>query len=107
MLNLGLGDPTGFGNLSLPSVLADAVVESLKTPSSSSNGYQASIGSLTARAAIASYNYYCCDDEPNGIGNGGGREEFVISPEDVMMCSGCSGAIDLVMTAMLEEGLIV
>ena len=98
LLNFGLGDPTVFGNLQLPTVLVESVKESLNH--SSSNGYFPSVGAPNARTAIAQYNYFAvAKDEDNNA-----AEEFEINPDDVILCSGCSGAIDLVLTAMLNEG---
>lgn len=86
-LNLALGDPTLHGNLGCPTELKDGIREALKTDRA--NGYVQSIGTLPARQAIADYS--CTPG-------------YTVAPDDVIIASGCSGAIDLVLTGMLDEG---
>lgn len=97
MMNLGLGDPTVYGNLCCPPVLIDSVKQSLSDPSA--NGYIASVGSLPARKAIAEYSRFTKQEECAGE-----QTSFPVSEDDVIIASGCSGAIDLVLTALLNEG---
>jgi tyrosine aminotransferase len=101
MLNLALGDPTAYGNLHCPEVLVEGVRESLEcvdaglTPSDhisraqTSNGYQPSTGSGPARKAIAQ------------ISN---LSDCPITEDDVIICSGCSGALELAITVLVNEG---
>ncbi len=86
-LNLALGDPTLHGNLECPSDFKEAIRETLKTDSA--NGYMQSIGMLPARQAIAEYS--CTPG-------------YDVTADDVIIASGCSGAIDLVLTGLLDEG---
>lgn len=53
LLNLALGDPTIHGNLHCPSVLREAVQDSLSRHAG--NGYLPSVGCPLARKAIATY----------------------------------------------------
>lgn len=87
LLNLALGDPTVHGNLHCPSVLNDAVKDLLTLHSA--NGYIPSMGSTPARKAIAQYN---------------STPGYTVSDDDVVIGSGCSGALDLVLTGMINEG---
>ena len=86
-LNLALGDPTLHGNLECPEPFKDGIREALKVDSSA--GYMQSIGILAAREAIAKYS--CVPG-------------FDVTADDVVIASGCSGALDLVLTGMLDEG---
>jgi len=86
-LNLALGDPTAHGNMTCPSVLVEAVQKVLET--NSANGYIPSVGAPKAREAIAKYS-----SSPG----------YEVSTEDVIIASGCSGAIDLLLSALLDEG---
>lgn len=87
ILNLALGDPTVHGNLNTPQVMVDAVKEIVEKHSA--NGYIASVGLPEARKAIAKR-----DSLP----------DFPVLEDDVIIASGCSGALDLVLTALLNEG---
>lgn len=59
-ISLALGDPTSYGNLPCPSVLTDAIAESLA--SHKHNGYVPSVGSVEARRALAAA--YSLDNAP-------------------------------------------
>lgn len=87
LLNLALGDPTVHGNLHCPVVLEEAVKSLLSV--GSANGYIPSSGSTAAKKAIAQYN---------------STPGYTVHEEDVVIGSGCSGAIDLVLTGLLNEG---
>lgn len=87
LLNLALGDPTVHGNLQCPNVLTESIKNLLSV--NSANGYIASSGSFAAKRAIAQYN---------------STPGYNISEDDVIIASGCSGAIDLVLTGLLNEG---
>jgi len=71
LLNLALGDPTIHGNLHCPSVLREAVQESLSRHVG--NGYLPSVGCPLARRAIAVYTE---------------RTGSSVSEEDVIIASG-------------------
>jgi tyrosine aminotransferase len=86
-LNLALGDPTAHGNMAPPTILVEAVQDALTT--GNSNGYVPSIGAPAARAAVARFS---------------SLEGFPVDEDDVIVASGCSGSIDLVLSALLDEG---
>ena len=88
LLNLALGDPTAHGNLHCPSVLVESIQDLLV--SNTANGYLPSVGLSSARKAIAEYSSV---------------EGFPIKDDDVIIASGGSGAIDLILSALLNEGL--
>jgi tyrosine aminotransferase len=87
MIALSLGDPTIFGNLPLDPVIEDAVVESLR--SRKRNGYAPSIGYEDTRASIAA-NY--------------SRPGAPLHARDIILASGCSGAIDLAISVLADRG---
>ena len=76
-----------FGNLKCPEKAVEAVEESLR--SYQYNGYPNSIGYESARKAVA--EQYSSLQAP-------------LAPEDVILCSGCSGAIEIALTALANEG---
>ncbi|CAH0388834.1 unnamed protein product [Bemisia tabaci] len=84
---LSLGDPTVFGNLGPAQEAVDAVIKS--AASYGHNGYTASTGNMKAREAVAQYS---------------STDEYTVKPEDVIICSGCSGALDLCITALANPG---
>jgi tyrosine aminotransferase len=87
VIPLSLGDPTVFGNLLAPQVLVDSIVDNVKK--FACNGYVHSAGTEAARAAIAKR-----ESVP-------GAE---ISADDVVIASGCSGALDLAIGVLLNPG---
>ncbi|KAE9347232.1 Tyrosine aminotransferase [Phytophthora rubi] len=87
LIPLSLGDPTVFGNLHCPDVLVNAIVR--HTRSMQHNGYIHSAGSGAARAAI-----------PQRYGNA----RAPLTPDDVIITSGCSGAIDIAVRGLLNPG---
>lgn len=86
LLNLALGDPTAHG-LSPPSVLIEAVKECLE--SNGANGYLPSTGSVAARRAVAQFS---------------SLPGYSVSEDDVIIASGCSGALELVISALIDPG---
>ncbi|XP_020277792.1 tyrosine aminotransferase [Pseudomyrmex gracilis] len=87
MIALSIGDPTTFGNLKPPKEVIEAVQESVA--SQLYNGYAPSTGHQRAREAVAEYS----------------SDEFVkVDAKDVILCSGCSCALDLCITALAREG---
>ena len=85
-ISLSIGDPTVFGNLKTHPIVVEAVKEALE--SGKFNGYcSSSAGSIEARRAVVEY----LND---------GRS----SPDDVIICSGCSCALDLSITALADPG---
>jgi tyrosine aminotransferase len=85
-LNLALGDPTAHG-LKPPQVLIDAMHKQLDL--GDFNGYLPSVGEPKARKAIATY---------------ASRSGYEIDADDVVICSGCSGSVELVISALIDEG---
>ncbi|XP_012226031.1 tyrosine aminotransferase [Linepithema humile] len=87
MIALSIGDPTTFGNLKPPQEVIEAVQESVA--SQLYNGYAPSTGHQRAREAVAEYS----------------SNEFVkVDAKDVILCSGCSCALDLCITVLAREG---
>lgn len=76
-----------FGNLHTPAPMVDAVAEGIK--SGKYSGYGHSAGLPASRAAIAKAFSYP------------GSE---VTAEDVVVANGCSGALDLAITAIGNEG---
>jgi tyrosine aminotransferase len=87
VIPLSLGDPTAFGNLAAPHVLNAAIVRLVSEHTH--NGYGGSAGLEPARAAIASrYSSPNCN----------------YGSDDVIIASGCSGALEIAITGLLCEG---
>ena len=87
MIPLSIGDPTVFGNLRMAKTFRDAIIENLK--SENFNGYSSSMGRPEAREAVA--KYYQTKTSP-------------LTADDVIICSGCSGAIEIAIKAMTSPG---
>ncbi|GBP66560.1 Tyrosine aminotransferase [Eumeta japonica] len=81
-----VGDPTTFGNLNPPEQVIQAVKDSIELHSS--RGYGPSNGHLEARKAIAEYSAH----------------QGPVKPEDVILCSGCSHALDLAVSVLADAG---
>ncbi|XP_023942075.2 tyrosine aminotransferase [Bicyclus anynana] len=86
LIALSIGDPTTFGNLNPPDQLLQAVRESIELHKS--RGYAPSKGHYEARVAVAKYSAH----------------QGEVSPEDVILTSGCSHAIEMVITAIADCG---
>eukprot|EP00644_Phytophthora_capsici_P002170 jgi/Phyca11/547958/estExt2_Genewise1Plus.C_PHYCAscaffold_270134 len=87
LIPLSLGGPTVFGNLHCPEVLVEAVVRN--TRSMKHNRYIHSAGSEEAHAAVA--KRYSSSKAP-------------LTPDDILITSGCSGAIDIALRGLLNPG---
>lgn len=87
LIALSIGDPTLFGNLRPPPEVTDAVQKSVE--SYKYNGYAPSVGFQDAREAVAKYS-----------SNDGVNVEY----KDVVLCSGCSSALDLCITVLANPG---
>jgi len=83
----GVGDPTIFGNFKAPETATTALVEALH--SFKYNGYPPAHGYESARAAVARMHT---------------RPSAPVTPEDVIIASGCSGAIELAITVLANPG---
>lgn len=87
MIALSIGDPTIFGNLECPESAIDSVIKNVK--GGKANGYPHAAGYEDARDAVA--RLYTHSDAP-------------LTKDDVILASGCSGALDLVISAIADEG---
>lgn len=87
LISLGLGDPTIFGNLRTPEPVAKAVIDVLI--SGKANGYPPATGLDTAKEAVA-MRYT--------------RPEAPLTPKDVIIASGCSGALEMSFSALASPG---
>lgn len=96
MISLALGDPTTFGNLKAPKVAEDAIVDAIKTMKF--NGYAPSSGYVEAREAVAMYL------SGPGSPDAGMRRGILVSADDIILCSGCSGALDMCISALADPG---
>jgi tyrosine aminotransferase len=98
LLNLALGDPTIHGpHLQCPIVLNEAVNDLLM--SNSANGYLPSVGCPPARKAIAH-----ATSLQSTLNNTDNNHAHVIKEDDIIITSGCSGAVELAITVLLNEG---
>ncbi|XP_064540813.1 tyrosine aminotransferase [Drosophila montana] len=89
MIPLSIGDPTTFGNLKAADETMKAVLRSLE--SGKFNGYAHTQGHETSRQAVAKYSAHQ-------------RPEGVIDPSDVLLCSGCSSALEYCILALADRG---
>lgn len=80
------GDPCVYGNLQPPAEVQDAVVEVVKN--AKHNGYAPSTGFDAAREAVAEYISVNNDTK--------------IAPRDVILCSGCSSALEMCITVLAD-----
>ncbi|CAG5097249.1 Similar to Tat: Tyrosine aminotransferase (Mus musculus) [Cotesia congregata] len=87
LIALSIGDPTTFGNLKPPREVIEALQQSVA--SFEFNGYAPSTGHQIAREAVAEY----CS-----------TENLKVEAKDVILCSGCSCALDLCITVLAKEG---
>jgi tyrosine aminotransferase len=87
MISLALGDPTLFGNFKIHETCTEAVSKQLH--SYKSNGYPPSTGYLHARQAVA--DKFTLPAAP-------------LVAQDVIITSGCSGALDMCIGVLCNEG---
>lgn len=86
-LNLGLGDPSVYGNFPPAEAALDAIHHSLR--SGKSDGYPASVGYAATRQAVADYF---------NIG-----EHDSIKKEDIIMTHGASGALESAISVLADH----
>ncbi|XP_053618537.1 tyrosine aminotransferase [Plodia interpunctella] len=86
LIALSVGDPTTFGNLNPPEQVLDSIRESVQRHTS--RGYAPVVGHYEARQAVAEYSAH----------------QGEVSPDDVILCSGCSHAIELAITVLADSG---
>ncbi|KAH8275096.1 hypothetical protein KR018_011783 [Drosophila ironensis] len=89
MIPLSIGDPTTFGNLKAADETMKAVLHSLE--SGKFNGYAHTQGHEAARKAVAKYSAH---QRP-------GEE---IRTDEVLLCSGCSSALEYCILALADRG---
>ncbi|XP_023931834.1 tyrosine aminotransferase [Lingula anatina] len=87
MIALSIGDPTVFKNLPPAVELEEALIETVK--GGHHNGYAPSVGYESSRAAVASALTL---------------PEAPLEAKDVILTSGCSGAIDLCISVLANPG---
>jgi len=87
MISLSIGDPTVFKNLNVSPVVVDAVKDALL--SGEYNGYAPSSGYVASRQAVADHISCGTND---------------ITPDDVIICSGCSCSLDMCISALGNPG---
>jgi len=92
-ISLALGDPTAHGNFPQCPAIIEALKSSLDSPSIAA-GYVNACGTTEARDAVASY-HSCPELQLN------------VSPDDVIIANGCSGALELAITSLLDEGSVL
>lgn len=80
------GDPTAFGNLKPSDNIIDAICDTVKL--NSSRNYGPTNGHLDARQAVAEYSVH----------------QGQVTADDVILCSGCSHAIDIALTVIADSG---
>ncbi|KAJ1996240.1 hypothetical protein GGI25_002230 [Coemansia spiralis] len=86
-ISLSIGDPTVFGNFKAHPVVVDAIEAAVR--SYSFNGYPPSVGVPAAREAIAKkYSH----------------PDALLTANDVIMASGCSGAVEMAIGVLCSEG---
>ncbi|KAH8235999.1 hypothetical protein KR032_012244 [Drosophila birchii] len=89
MIPLSIGDPTIFGNLKAADETMKAVLHSVE--SGKYNGYAHTQGHEAARKAVAKYSAHQRPDEE-------------IDPMEVVLCSGCSSALEYCILALADRG---
>ncbi|CAH0603045.1 unnamed protein product [Chrysodeixis includens] len=83
---LSVGDPTAFGNLKPSDNIIEAICDTVKL--NSSRNYGPTNGHLDARQAVAEYSSH----------------QGQVTADDVILCSGCSHAIDIALTVIADAG---
>ena len=86
-----LGDPTVGSDLPACAVAIDAATRAIQSPGHVA-GYVPACGTWEARCAIARHHSFPGD---------------TVSPDDVIVASGCSGALELVLTALLDQDSVL
>ncbi|XP_058817635.1 tyrosine aminotransferase [Topomyia yanbarensis] len=86
LIALSIGDPTTFGNLKPAPEIIDAVRRAIED--GSCNGYGPSNGFPAAREAVAEYVAH----------------QGAVTPNDVILCSGCSCSLDLCLSVLAGPG---
>lgn len=90
LINLGLGDPSVFGNMPPAPAALDAIEAALR--SGKADGYPQSTGYPAARQAVADYF-----DESAAGGN------WRLTADDVVLTHGTSGALEMCISVLADE----
>ena len=98
LIPLSIGDPTTFGNLDIPENLLTSMISNLH--SKRYNGYGPSAGTLSARQAIAERYSYPSRHTPSTAS----LPPTILTPADVLITSGCSGALSIAIEALCNPG---
>lgn len=86
-INLSIsGDPTAFGNLQPSENIIEAICDAAKL--NESRNYGPTIGHRYARQAVAEYSAH----------------QGTVTADDVILCSGCSHAIDIALSVIADAG---
>ena len=104
-----MGDPTAYGNIAPCPVIISAITEALHSPGIMCSGYVSAVGTNEARQAIHKHHY------PNAKSTSSNRNNeyeydsniVVTSHDDVIVANGASGALELGLTALLDQGSVL
>lgn len=116
-----LGDPTAYGNIPPCPAIVSAITQCLQ--SSQSYGYINACGTTKARMAIAKHHSshihwrkmegtilnQSNDVDAHCVAIDGQENNHMISvsPDDVIVANGVSGALELALTALLDEDTVL
>ena len=100
MLCMQLGDPTAYGNMPPCPAIISAITKALQSPITMGAGYINACGSPRARAAIANHHSNLSKMED-------GKNAVEVSADDVIVANGASGALELALTALHDEGSVL
>jgi len=98
------GDPTVFGNLTVPSTIDESLIANIK--SHKYNGYAHSCGYPGTPITTALYltSLTCATATRRAIATKYTTTAHPITEHDVIVTSGCSGALEIIFGALLEPG---
>ncbi|KAL7530503.1 hypothetical protein ACHAXR_003530, partial [Thalassiosira sp. AJA248-18] len=102
-ISLALGDPTAYGNMPPCPAIVSAITRAVQSPSTMAAGYVNACGTPEARAAIAKHHTNLMKKNVSASLASAHR----VSPEDVIVASGASGALELALTALLDEDSVL
>jgi tyrosine aminotransferase len=109
-VNVQLGDPTASGHLKSCPVANDAVQRALETNATA--GYVNSCGSTPAREAVAHFHSTAAAPLPMLPPTWSEKQQqqhgrVNVHPDDVILANGCSGALELALTALLDPDTVL
>ena len=99
-----LGDPTAYGNLSPCPAIISAITRAVQCPNSTTAGYVNACGMPQAREAIAKYHSHQEENKAEGCTI---SRTHKVSMDDVIIANGASGALELALTALLDEDSVL